>query len=63
MTFATGIRTVLFFNYSGLFAARRDEFTAIFIDVCERGPSSSSGILPNSSRMWRRSWGFVRCSE
>ncbi len=37
MTCATGIRIVPFFDYPGLFAARRAEYTAVFNDVCERG--------------------------
>ncbi len=30
-------RTVPFFNYSAVYAFRRDDYTAIFNDVCERG--------------------------
>jgi dTDP-4-amino-4,6-dideoxygalactose transaminase len=31
------IQNVPFFDYPGLFAASRDDYTAIFDDVCERG--------------------------
>ena len=30
-------RTVPFFDYAAIYAARRDDYTAIFNDVCERG--------------------------